>query len=71
MIYTNRQFIVVIKYIMSIAARLYYIEISVSQQVHHLVQIVNQPCIESSQGFAIDCHRRNSADRSRWFIQTM
>lgn len=63
---------------MSIAARLYYIKISVSQQVHHLVQIVNplvqftiQPCIDSSHGFAIYCHGRNSADRSRWFIQTM
>lgn len=68
MIYTNKQFIFVIKYIMSLAARLYYIKISVSQQDDHLVQIVNplvqftiQPSIDSCQGFAIYCHRRNSA----------
>lgn len=41
MIYTNKQIIFVIKYIMPRALRLYYIEISITQQVHHLVQIVN------------------------------
>lgn len=68
MIYTNKQFIFVIKYIRSIAARLYYVETALTLQVHHLLQIVNslvqltiQPCIDSSHGFAIYCHGRNSA----------